>query len=199
MYQRGRDDPPSHKTVSQVRTITSKDLGLAARHPIGGNLSSTPQTIPLTRRIHGGLAVAVGVLVAIAVAVTLIAVTGTNNPAQRTVKPKPKSVTPTLSSRLASLSPQERQYVLAIAALSPRQLAAGYGTSPAAAVGRAASSPQTRYLGPRQPRAVVNGGPLPAAAGSNASSRTVQPNPDQQAVTSHSLPRGVGLPGWLLR
>ena len=163
-------------------------------------MSSTPQSIPLTRRIQGGLAVAVGVLVAIAVAVTLIAVTGTDNPAQRTVKPNPKSVTSTLSSMLASLSPQERQYVLAIAALSPRQLAAGYGTSPAAAVGKAASSPQTRYLGQRQAGAVVNGGPHPAAAvGSTASSRTVRPNPDQQAITSHSLPRGVGLPGWLLR
>ena len=104
-------------------------------------MSSTPQSIPLTRRIQGGLAAAVGVLVAIAVAVTLIAVSGTNNPAQRTVKPNPKSVTPTLSSTLASLSPQERQYALAIAGLSP--LAAGYGTSPAAAVGKAASSPQT--------------------------------------------------------
>jgi hypothetical protein len=132
-------------------------------------MSSTPQSIPLTRRIQGRLAVAVGVLVAIAVAVTLIAVAGTNNPAQRTVKPNPKSVTPTLSSMLASLSPQERQYVLALAALSPRQLAAGYGTSPATAVGNAASS------------------------------RTVQPNPDGQAITSHSLPRGEGLPGWLLR
>jgi hypothetical protein len=163
-------------------------------------MSSTPQSIPLTRRIQGGLAVAVGILVAVAVVVTLIAVTGTNNPRHRTVKPNPKSVTPTLSSALASLSPQERQYVLGIAALSPRQLSAGYGTSPSAAVGKAASSPQIRYLGPRQEGAVVNGGPLPAAAvGSTASSRTVQPNPDQQAITSHSLPRGGGLPGWLLR
>jgi hypothetical protein len=163
-------------------------------------MSSTPESIPLTRRIQGGLAVAVGVLVAIAVAVTLIAVTGTNNPTQRTVKPKPKSVTPTLSSTLASLSPQERQRVLALAALSPRQLAAGYGSSPAAAVGKAGSSPQTRYLGLRQTGAVVNGGPLPAASlGSTASSRTVQPNPDHQAITSHSAPRGAGLPGWLLR
>jgi hypothetical protein len=163
-------------------------------------MSSTPESIPLTRRIQSGLAAAVGVLVAIAVAVTLIAVIGTNNPAQRTVKPNPKSVTPTLSSLLASLSPQERQYALAIAGLSARQLAAGYGTGPAAAVGKAASSPQTRHLGPRQAGAVVNGGPLPAAAvGSTASSRAVQPNADQQAITSHGLPRGVGLPGWLLR
>jgi len=162
-------------------------------------MSSTPQSIPLTRRIQGGLAIAVGVLVAIAVAVTLIAVTGGNNLAQRTVKPNPKSVTPTLSSMLASLTPQERRYVLAIATLSPRQLAAGYGTSPASAVGKAASSPETRDLGPRQTGAVVNGGPLPAAAvGDTASSPTVQPNPDQQGITSHSLPRGVGLPGWLL-
>jgi hypothetical protein len=141
-------------------------------------MSSTPQSIPLTRRIQGGLAIAVGVLVAIAVAVTLIAVTGANNPAQRTVKPKPKSVTPTLSSTLASLPPQERRYVQAIAALSPGQLAAGYGTSLAAAVGNKASSP------------------------------TVQPNPDQQRITSHSLGllgkvlpgwHGGELPGWLLR
>jgi len=117
-------------------------------------MSSTPQRIPLTRRIQGGLAITVGVLVALAVAVTLIAVTGANNPAQRTVKPKPKSVTPTLSSMLASLPPQERRYVLAIAALTPRQLAAGYGTSPAAAVGKAASTP------------------------------AVKPNPDQQGITS---------------
>ncbi|MGH2881306.1 MAG: hypothetical protein ACRDPA_01150, partial [Solirubrobacteraceae bacterium] len=141
-------------------------------------MSSTSQSIPVTRRIQGGLAITVGVLVAIAAAVTLIAVTGANNPAQRKVKPNPTSVTPTLSSRLASLAPQERRYVLAIAALSPRQLAAGYGTSPAAAAGTPASSPQARTLTPRQAGAVVNGGPLPAAAvGSTASSRTVQPNP----------------------
>jgi len=141
-------------------------------------MSSTSESISLTRRIRGGLVIAVGVLVAIAVAVTLIAVTGSKSRAQRTVKPNLESVTPTLSSILASLPPQERQYVLAIAALSPRQLGAGYGTGPAAAVGKTASSGR------------------------------VQPNPDQQGITSRNLElvrkvlpgwRGEELPGWLLR
>jgi len=141
-------------------------------------MSSTSESISLTRRIRGGLVIAVGVLVAIAVAVTLIAVTGSKSRAQRTVKPNLESVTPTLSSILASLPPQERQYVLAIAALSPRQLGAGYGTGPAAAVGKTASSGR------------------------------VQPNPDQQGITSRNLElvrkvlpgwRGEELPGWVLR
>jgi hypothetical protein len=48
-------------------------------------MSSTPESIPLTRRSHGGLAVALGVLLAIAVAVALIAVTGSKT----TVPPRP--------------------------------------------------------------------------------------------------------------
>jgi hypothetical protein len=111
-------------------------------------MSSTPNGIPLTRRIQGGLATLVGVVVAIAVAVTLIAVTGSNNRAQRTVKPDLESITPTFSSLLASSPPQEHQYVLATAPLSPRHLEADYGT------GR-------------------------AAAGTTASSRREQHNPDQ--------------------
>ena len=141
-------------------------------------MSSTLERTPLARRIHGGLVITVGVLVAIAVAVTLVAATGSNNRAQRTVKPELESVTPTLSSILASLSPQERQYVLGIAARSPRQLGAGYGTGPAASAGKTAARP------------------------------SVQPNPDQQGTTSHNLQlvrkvlpgrRTDELPGWLLR
>jgi len=47
-------------------------------------MSSTPESIPVTRRSHGGLAIALGVLLAIVVAVALIAVTGskTTVPAQ---------------------------------------------------------------------------------------------------------------------
>jgi hypothetical protein len=76
-------------TLSQDSTCISpvdlqECLGVVARHPVGGTMSSTPQSVPLTRRIQGGLAVAVGVLVAIAVPVTLIAVTSPSNPTLRT-------------------------------------------------------------------------------------------------------------------
>ena len=123
-------------------------------------MSSTPQSIPLTRRIQGGLAtlIAVGVLLAIGVAVTVIAVSNANNTTQ---------------------APQVR--------------------TSQATVG---STPGTRYLGHRDAGAVVNGGPGPAVAvGNPASTQTVQPNPDQQGITSHNrnLARGEDLPGWLLR
>jgi len=129
-------------------------------------MSSTPESIPLTRRIHGELAIAVGVLVAIAVAVTLIAVTSPSSP--------------TLSTSASPSHP------------TPRTSA---GTSQANVV----PTPQTRYLGPRQAGAVVNGGPGPAAAvGNTASSPTVQANRDQQQVISHNLVRGEALPySWL--
>jgi hypothetical protein len=128
-------------------------------------MSSTPQSIPLTRRIEGRVAIAVGVLVAIAVAVTLIAVTSPNNPTLRT----------------------------------------STGT-PHANVG---STPQTQHLGQRQlGRTVVKVPGSSAAVGNTASSPTVQPNPDQQGITSHNqellrkvLPgwREGELPGWLIR
>ena len=128
-------------------------------------MSSTPQSIPLTRRIEGRVAVAVGVLVAIAVAGTLIAVTRPNNPTLRT----------------------------------------STGT-PHANVG---STPQTQHLGQRQVgRTVVKVPGSAAAAGNTASSPTVQPNADQQGITSpnQELPRMVPpgyreaeLPGWLIR
>jgi hypothetical protein len=113
-------------------------------------MSSTSNGIPLTRRIQGGLATLIGVVVAIAVAVTLIAVTGSNNRAQRTVKPDLESITPTFSSLLASSPPHERRYVMAIAPLGPRHLGAGYGTGPAAAAGTTAST-QTAQNNPYQP------------------------------------------------
>jgi len=180
-------------------------------------MSSTPQSIPLTRRIQGGRVtlIAIGVLLAVALAVTLIAVSNKNtvqtthartsqanvasmphvqylgprqvgrtvvnvpgpaaavgkSASSPTVHPKPESATPNLSSVLGSLSPQQRRYVLAIAALSPRELGAGYGTARAAAVGNTASS------------------------------STAQPNPDQQESTAHTLKllRDEDLPGSLLR
>ena len=151
-------------------------------------MSSTPQSIPLTRRIRSGRAtlIAVGVLLAIALAVTLVAVSNTTTVQTTHLRTSQANVASTPHTRYLGLRQVGRTVVKV--------------PSPAAAVGNAASSPQTRYLGPRQAGAVVNGGPLPAAAvGDTASSPTVQPNPDQQAITSHSLPRGVGLPGWLLR
>lgn len=151
-------------------------------------MSSTPQSIPLTRRIRSGRAtlIAVGVLLAIALAVTLVAVSNTTTVQTTHPRTSQANVASTPHTRYLGLRQVGRTVVKV--------------PSPAAAVGNAASRPQTRYLGPRQAGAVVNGGPLPAAAvGDTASSPTVQPNPDQQAITSHSLPRGVGLPGWLLR
>ena len=60
-------------------------------------MSSTPESIPLMRRSHGGLAIAVGVLLAIAVAVALIAVTGskTTVPAREHVKTSQPTVAAT--------------------------------------------------------------------------------------------------------
>jgi hypothetical protein len=62
------------------------------------------------------------------------------------------------------------------------------------------STARARYLGARQAGAVVNGGPSPAAGvGNTASSQAAQPNPDQQAITSHNPVPGEDLSGWLLR
>jgi hypothetical protein len=54
----------------------------------------------------------------------------------------PRPVAPTLTSVLRSLTPRERRYVLGIAALTPLQLWAAFGTSPTppAARGRATAS-----------------------------------------------------------
>jgi hypothetical protein len=143
-------------------------------------MSSTPQSIPLTRRIQGGLAtlIAVGVLLAIAVAVTVIAVSNANNTTQaRQVRTSQANVGSTPHTRQTRYLGRE---------LESR--------------GLSASTPQTRYLGPRQAGAGVNGRPGPAAAvGNTASSPTVQPNPDRQGITPHNLVRGEDLPGWLLR
>ena len=117
-------------------------------------MSSTPESIPRSRRIQSGVAIAVGVLVAITVAVALIGVTSSHNATLRT-----------------SASPSK-----------PIQQTSA-GTSQA---GRDARSSAV---------AVAN----------NASSPTVQPNPDQQTpnleLLRKVLPdwRGRGLPGWLLR
>jgi hypothetical protein len=104
VYQRGSDD------LCQDSTCISPDdqqegLGLVARHPIGGNMSSTSQSVPLTRRSQGGLAIAIAVLVAIAVAVTLIAVTGPSNP---TPRPSAAAVGNTASSQTVQPNPDQQ-------------------------------------------------------------------------------------------
>jgi hypothetical protein len=101
-------------------------------------MSSTPQSIPLTRRIQGGGAtlIAVGVLLAIAVTVVILAVTSGNNPAQRTSAG---------TSQATGGSTARARY------LGARQAGAvvNGGASPAAAVGNTASS-QTVQPNPDQ-------------------------------------------------
>ena len=92
-FELGLERPDPKRAVNSAATI-------AASYIAGGFIPLSPYTL-MTNRAHAAFFVSV--------AVTLIAVTGTNNPTQRTVKPNPKSATPTLSSTLASLSPQERQ------------------------------------------------------------------------------------------
>ena len=102
-------------------------------------MSSTPQSVPLTRRIQGGLAVAVGVLVAIAVPVTLIAVTSPSDPTLRTSAgpstPTPRPAAGTSQANVG-FTPQTGH-------LGPRQAGAVVNGGPglAAAVGNTASSP----------------------------------------------------------
>ena len=124
-------------------------------------MSSTPESIPLTRRIQGGLAIAVGVLVAIVVAVTLVVLPGETLQAGRTAG-GPSNPTPTTSYATPEGNIDHMPQT------SPR--------------GNLDSMPQTRYPGPRQVGAVVNGGPA-AAVGNTASSPTVQANLDRRETT----------------
>jgi hypothetical protein len=125
-------------------------------------MSSAPESIPLTRRIQGGLAIAVGVLVAIVVALTLVVLPGETLRAGRT-SAGPSNPTPTTSAR----PPQGN--IDHMPQTSPQ--------------GNLDSMPLTRFPGPRQVGAAVNGGPA-AALGNTASSPTVQANPDRQESTS---------------
>jgi hypothetical protein len=126
-------------------------------------MSSTPQSIPLTRRIQGRLAIAVGVLVAIVVAVTLVVLPGETLREGRT-SAGPSNPTPTTSVRPSQGNIDHMPQ-----------------TSPQ---GNLDHMPQTRYPGPRKVGAAVNGSPA-AAVDSTASSPTMQANPDQQEITSH--------------
>jgi hypothetical protein len=102
-------------------------------------MSSVQQSNPVTRRVQGGLAIAVGVFVAIVVAVTLIAVTGSSNPTQPT-SASPSNPTPrpsTVTSQANAVPTPHIQY------LGSRQAGAvvNGGSGPAAAVGNTTSKP----------------------------------------------------------
>jgi hypothetical protein len=95
--------------------------------------TTVPTTIEITRRRLWGLIVAIAAAAAV-VTWALIAA----------LDPRSDTSSPTARTRdevLASLSPAARAYVEGIEALSPLQLAAGFGTDPVAALGL---TPETR-------------------------------------------------------
>ena len=135
-------------------------------------MSSTPESVPLTRRIPGGVAIAVGVLVAIVVAVTLVVLPGETLRAGRTSagpsNPTPKPSAETSQANVAP-APQTRH-------LGPRHAGAVVNGGPAAAVGNIASSPTVQ---------------------SNPDQQGIT---SQLGITSRlEQQRGKDLPGWLLR
>jgi len=142
-------------------------------------MSSTPESIPLTRRIQGGLAIAVGVLVAIVVAVTLVVVPGESLRAGRTsAGPSNPIPTPSAGTSQTNVGPTPQTSP----ELPQGNIDPMLQTRPPQ--GNLDPMPQTPYPGPRQVGAVINGGPA-AAVGNTASRPAVQANPDQQEITSH--------------